>query len=347
MNKEKKLRVIGGAIVGTVIGVLFGTFLLGLSQTADEILMGSYADIIIYAFVGVVTGVVFGYFAKPSYNAIQGGILGCVIAVSFKGLAVIINLGSYDTLAIVLNITNAAIAGFGIGGIVGGVVWFISDTQKRIAQAAQHSRNALVEPQQAAKTNRWLSVPLEERKYSVGWWQKVLNFLPIFYFVPLTAVIAAFSLLFIPNLQSAEPQLLGIIILVCLGSVLILMFCFCLFIIASAFFYAFGTYLKISFNGIEYLRWPYYGVRCTWDEVERLERRSLRGKNYDILYLRGGEPLGWQILAAIRRKFGISTRLAIPLTGFQGWPTGQLADDLCHYLPQIFSDETLPNKNAG
>jgi len=55
--------------------VFFGTFLLAIDQVSDGV--GSYADIAIYTFVGVITGTVFGYFAKPSYNAIQGSVLGC------------------------------------------------------------------------------------------------------------------------------------------------------------------------------------------------------------------------------------------------------------------------------
>jgi hypothetical protein len=338
MNTRRIYKVVGGTITGCITGLLGGIFVLAMVQATDETWLGSYFDIILYPIVGIITGVIVGLFAKPTFNAVQGGLLGCLIAVGFKGLLALSNLMNNETV-VVFGVINAAIIGLAIGSGVGSIVWLIDQIQKRNSQVSTQRGDEFVEPKsQPIENQTRLRDPLPERKYRVSTSQILLNFVPIVYFVPLTILIIAIGIFFTTLFQDEGVDLLGVMVFALIGIVSVLAIIFCLYIIAAAFAYAFGTYLKVSPGGLEYLRWPYYGVRCTWDDIERLgkSRRPTGSRVYDVIYLRNSEPFGWQIMARLRRT---NTNRGILLSGLQGWPTGQLADDLRHYAPHLFSNE--------
>jgi hypothetical protein len=43
-------------------------------------------------------------------------------------------------------------------------------------------------------------------------------------------------------------------------------------------------------------------------------------------------------------KTGSSKQIMIPLTGFQGWPKGQLAEQIQHAIPAIISAQSIEKK---
>jgi hypothetical protein len=337
MDTRRIYKVIGGTIAGCITGLLGGIFALAMVQATDETWMGSYFDIILYPVVGIITGVMVGLFAKPTFNAVQGGLLGCLIAVGFKGLLALSSLINNDTV-VVFGVINAAIIGLAIGGVVGGMVWLIDQIQQRNSQVSIQSGDEFVEPKsQHIENQTRLRDPLPERKYRVSTSQILLNFVPIVYFVPLTILIIVIGIFFTNLFQDEGVDLLGMVVFALIGVGSVLAIILCLYVMVAVLAYAFGTYLKVSAVGLEYLRWPYYGVRCTWDDIERLGKsRRATGRVYDVIYLRNSEPFGWQIMARIRRT---NTNWGILLSDLQGWPTGQLADDLRHYAPHLFSNE--------
>lgn len=350
-KRRKNFRIIAGVIVGTILGLFFGIAMVGLARAIDEIWVGSYFDIIIYATVGIVTGVIFGAYAKPTYNAIHGGILGVVIAIGLKGLVVLLGWGQGGEIEKFFGTLNSAIFGFGIGAIVGATVQIVTRIQQNIDSSRHQNklRNEqfipIPESEEVRETNDQF-IPLPEHKYRLRGSHILLNFVPLLYFFPATlCVIGGGSWLVFDIFQTPDGQLLGFTMLACLGPILVVVVLFCIYLMITFLSYGFGTYLRVSSDGLEYLRWPYFGMRCRWKDVERLgKRRWATGREYDVLYLKRSAPYSWQLSTKIRQIFGINTNWGILLTGLQGWPTGQLADDLRHYVPHIFLDDKLQNE---
>lgn len=108
------------------------------------------------------------------------------------------------------------------------------------------------------------------------------------------------------------------------------------------------SYVKISDKGLECRLWPKYGVRCTWNEVERLGK--FKGIfSYDVLYLKSATPFGLQTMMFARKAIGLNSQYFILLTGIQGWPNGGLKDDLRNYLPKLLKkkENKASNKSVG
>jgi hypothetical protein len=96
------------------------------------------------------------------------------------------------------------------------------------------------------------------------------------------------------------------------------------------------SYLQLSPNGIKYRKGLAYGFRCNWNDVESLGvYQSLGILPRDVLYVEKVEPLRWVIISNIQQKLELGKHI-VPLTGFQGWPEGNLADDLKQYVPHLF-----------
>jgi hypothetical protein len=99
---------------------------------------------------------------------------------------------------------------------------------------------------------------------------------------------------------------------------------------------SFKNFLKLTPEGMEYQYWPYYHVRCKWEDVDSLGKERRFRFNQEMLYLKRAEALGWQMTIMARKASGAGDKFIIPLTSFTGWPTGRLADDLRAHLPQIW-----------
>jgi len=87
------------------------------------------------------------------------------------------------------------------------------------------------------------------------------------------------------------------------------------------------SYLRISSKGLEYHNWPFFELRCKWDDVQRINRGRWLG---DTLYLKYAEEIGFS-------EFSVNLgQRQIHLSSLVGWPDGGLEDDLRQYAPQLF-----------
>jgi hypothetical protein len=86
-------------------------------------------------------------------------------------------------------------------------------------------------------------------------------------------------------------------------------------------------YLRISENGLEYRNWPFWEMRCKWENVKGIQKGRWLG---DVLYLQHAEEIGFL-------EFSIKpSQQQIHLSSLSGWPDGGLEDDLRRYVPRLF-----------
>lgn len=87
------------------------------------------------------------------------------------------------------------------------------------------------------------------------------------------------------------------------------------------------SYLRVSAQGLEYRKWPWYEYCCGWDDISHLKSGRWLG---DVLYLKRAEQQGY---------LEFTIRLGQPqihLSSLVGWSDGQLAADLRQNAPQLF-----------
>lgn len=174
--------------------------------------------------------------------------------------------------------------------------------------------------------------------YKFTGWLIFLSLAQILYFLPLIPLIAlAFVLLAqLARQPSGEPALVWALI-ACVAPLVVLIFLVSIYFLVVTIGNALLSYLKVSPNGLEMRSWPYQGLRCRWEDIERVGAYKLLGLiPFDALYLKRADPVGPQITVNFRRLLGLRTPPVMVLSGFQGWPTGPLAADLRAYRPDLF-----------
>jgi hypothetical protein len=98
-----------------------------------------------------------------------------------------------------------------------------------------------------------------------------------------------------------------------------------------------GMKLETSANGIRYSYWPNYTIECKWSDIDRLGEGTTGKIKYDVLYLSGGKVMELAPTMKMRRLFfNPSKQYYIPLARMEGWPDGELANDIRHYAPHLF-----------
>jgi hypothetical protein len=181
------------------------------------------------------------------------------------------------------------------------------------------------------------------RKYRWQWWALLPSLLTYVYMVPaLSLAIGVLVYVIVWLLRWGNLQFYGIVVIVVLSMFLVPCVLLWLMLVSMPIGRLFLSYLKIAPDGVEYRYWPSYAVRCNWSDVERVGiHRSYGIFSSEVLYLKGGEPIGPQITMAFRRTLGLKTQYFIPLTGIRGWPDGGLANDLRQYLPHVFGSNNV------
>jgi hypothetical protein len=101
------------------------------------------------------------------------------------------------------------------------------------------------------------------------------------------------------------------------------------------------SHLRTSADGIDFRGWPLHSLRCRWEDAERATYRRFLGISSDELLLRRAERSGpdwaWRFVVWVRRLLGMHGDPAIPLSSFQGWREGAIAQDLRKYAPHVFT----------
>lgn len=193
------------------------------------------------------------------------------------------------------------------------------------------------------------SRPKSARKYRWKCWALLPSLLTSAYTVTMLTVLIGiflYGIVWLP--RHVDIPFFQILTIILLGPFLILFVFFWLWFVSWPIGRLLFSYLKVSPDGIEYRYWPSYGVRCSWDSVERLgEHRSFGLFRSDVLYLERAEPVGWQINVTLRRRLGLKTQYIVPLTGISGWPRGKLAEDLRQYIPHLLEGKTAEKQPEG
>ncbi len=95
----------------------------------------------------------------------------------------------------------------------------------------------------------------------------------------------------------------------------------------------FFSYIKVSPEGLEQKFWPYIHIRCHWSDIDKVGKWLIT----DVLYLNSYEIIGPSIyLKKPFSLFRIPTQKLMALSSYQGWPDGQLAEDIRQFAPQLF-----------
>jgi hypothetical protein len=101
------------------------------------------------------------------------------------------------------------------------------------------------------------------------------------------------------------------------------------------------SYLRVGPAGLEIYWHPGNAIEVAWQEVIRLERKRHWGViQSDLLYV--DRPIFTDkrkpifLTEKIKEHFE-KQRLGIPLRLYNGWPNGQLEEELNKYIPQIIA----------
>lgn len=123
--------------------------------------------------------------------------------------------------------------------------------------------------------------------------------------------------------------------LLCVFTPFIVMFALAIVQMIVAVISGFFSYIKITPEGIENKIWPYRDIRSGWSEVDRLGKFFL----YDVLYLKSFEITGLSLSFTWPLKHLNFIQPSIALNTYNGWPDGELANDLKRYSPQLFDNQ--------
>jgi uncharacterized Tic20 family protein len=107
------------------------------------------------------------------------------------------------------------------------------------------------------------------------------------------------------------------------------------FLLISSFF----SKIQTTSEGMEQKIPPFRQIRIKWSDIDRIGKLFLFT---DVLYLKSYEVIGASLSLKIPFRIFAPKQGYIALTGFKGWPKGQLADDIKKYVPQLFVPQPNP-----
>jgi uncharacterized Tic20 family protein len=104
--------------------------------------------------------------------------------------------------------------------------------------------------------------------------------------------------------------------------------------VIASFFYS----IEITPEGIEQKHSPYMHIRCTWSDVDKLGKLFLFN---DVIHLNSYEVMGLSLSLKSPFSFLRPKKGFISLLGYEGWPDGQLANELKQYAPKLFENQPI------
>lgn len=172
----------------------------------------------------------------------------------------------------------------------------------------------------------------QPHKYWWSWQTILRSSYGLLLMIPFTIIFIYVSIQFIHSLLlNQETYVAGIVLSIFVSPFSILF----IFSIVYVMFRPLFSNLQISENGLKYRKGLMYGLTCQWEDVESLGHYQGLATTHDVLYLKRIKPLKWSIFMTLQQR-KTNVRYFVPLTGFQGWPEGGLADDLHKYASHLF-----------
>jgi uncharacterized Tic20 family protein len=166
-----------------------------------------------------------------------------------------------------------------------------------------------------------------------------LNIFSLFFFMIVMGIpLIAFVVMIISFFRAEKGLDTLAIVIGCLFTPLIILIAIVIIQVTINVIMSFFSYVKISPDGIEQKNSPYKHIRCTWSEVDKLGRLFLLT---DVIYLNSFELVGMSLSLKLPFRFLRPKQSFISLTGYEGWPEGQLANDLKQYAPNIFENQSI------
>ena len=175
-----------------------------------------------------------------------------------------------------------------------------------------------------------------------------LNIFSLFFFMIVMGIpLIAFVLMIVSFFRAEKGLDTFAILFGCLMTPLIILIAFAIIQVTMNAIMSFFAYVKISPDGIEQKNSPNKNIRCNWSDVDKLGKSILFT---DVIHLNSFEVVGMSLSLKSPFRFLRPKQGFISLTGYEGWPDGQLADDLKQYAPKLFENkpiipqETQPGK---
>jgi uncharacterized Tic20 family protein len=166
-----------------------------------------------------------------------------------------------------------------------------------------------------------------------------LNIFSLFFFMIVMGIpLIAFVVMIVSFFRSEKGLDTLAIVFGCLLTPLIILIAIAIIQVTINVIMSFFSYVKISPDGIEQKNSPYKHIRCTWSEAEKLGKLLLFT---EVIYLNSFEVVGMSLSLKLPFRFLRSKQSFISLTGYEGWPDGQLANDLKQYAPNIFENQSI------
>ena len=165
-----------------------------------------------------------------------------------------------------------------------------------------------------------------------------LNIFSLFLFLMVMGIpLIAFVLMIVSFFRADKGLDTFAILFGCLLTPLIILIAFVIIQVTMNVIMSFFSYIKISPDGIEQKNSPYKHIRCYWSDVDKLSKVFLFT---EVIYLKSFEVVGMSLSLKSPLGFLSPKQGFISLMGYEGWPDGQLANDLKQYAPNLF--ENLP-----
>lgn len=179
-------------------------------------------------------------------------------------------------------------------------------------------------------------------KYKLKKWNIALNVFSWIFIVIITGIPLISFVLMIFSFFTAEKGVnLFAIVFCCILTPLIILLIFTIIQMTLSVVASFSYYLTITPDGIEQNISPFKHIRSNWSEVDKFGKFLF---STDVIYLKSFEVLGFSLSLKSPYRFFRPKQGFISLTGYKGWPDGQLAKDLKQYAPKLFEVQPIPQE---
>lgn len=173
-------------------------------------------------------------------------------------------------------------------------------------------------------------------------WTHALNIFSLLFICIVMGLPITVSVVMLKSMLQAQSEFISLsLAFTCLFAPIIVLLAIVIIQMTMNVILSFFSYIKISPEGIEQKNAIYKHIRSNWSSIDKLDKYFLFR---DAIYLNSFEVIGPSLSLKSPFRFLRPKQGFISLTGFKGWPEGELADDLKHYAPRLFEVQSLPER---